>query len=168
MATDVLRAAKPYAGLRMLTGLLGGFLAGVPFIALNSWFATTMGKPALGPFKTVATIVQGPGALPGTSVVAGMAIHSVLSAILGIIFAALLIRMNRSGLLLTGGLIFGGIVYVVDFQILARFVHQLHSFRMTNQPLELAVHLVFGAVLAMVVATSNIGTRRRASRRTVE
>jgi hypothetical protein len=168
MPTETLRPAKPYAGLRMLTGLLGGFLAGVPFIALNSWYATTMGKPSLDPFRTVATLVQGPGALPGTSVVAGMAIHSALSAVLGIIFAGLLIRMNRSGLLLAGGLVFGGVVYVVDFQILARFVHQFHAFRMTNQPLELAVHLVFGAVLAMVVAVSNIGTRRRATRRTVE
>jgi uncharacterized membrane protein YagU involved in acid resistance len=106
--------------------------------------------------------------LPDTSVLLGMVFHSVLSAIFGVIFAALLIRMNRSGLLLTGGLIFGGVIYVIDFQVLARFVHQFHAFRMTNQPFELTVHLLFGALLAMFVTISNIGTRRRATRRTVE
>ncbi len=66
------RAATRYAG----SGMFSGFLAGVVFIALNSWFATTMGKPALAPFKTVATLVQGP---PPTqaSIWIGMVIHSL-------------------------------------------------------------------------------------------
>lgn len=43
-------------------GLFGGFLPGVGFIAINSWFATSMGKPALAPFKAVASLAQGPQA----------------------------------------------------------------------------------------------------------
>jgi hypothetical protein len=47
---------------------------------------------------------------------------------------------------------FGGAVYVVDFQIFARNVGYFSALvETTNQPLELAAHLVFGAVLAALL-----------------
>lgn len=135
-------------------GALSGFLAGVVFIALNSWFATTMGKPALAPFKVIATLAQGPPP-PQATVWVGMVIHAVLSALLGLVFAALAgwIRERSAGLLMWAGILYGVVVYVIDFQVLSRFVPQFNAFlAATNQPLELAVHLVFGAVLAALLA----------------
>ncbi|WP_219419518.1 hypothetical protein [Pseudonocardia nigra] len=142
-------------------GLVSGFLAGVVFMALNSWFAGSMGNPALAPFKVVATLAQGPPP-PQATVWVGMAIHSVLSALLGLVFAALvapaLMRNRSAGWLVWAGLIYGGLVYVVDFQILSRFVGQFSAFlAATNQPLELAVHLVFGAVLAALLLLAKPG-----------
>lgn len=137
-------------------GLLSGFLAGVVFIALNSWFTTSMGKPALAPFKTVATLAQGPPP-PHATIWIGMVIHSVLAALFGLVFAALvapMLRNHSAGWLLWAGLTYGGILYVVDFQVLSRFVPQFSALlQVTNQPLELAVHLVFGAVLAALLAS---------------
>ncbi len=136
---------------RLLFGLIGGFAAGVVFIAINAWFATTQGNPPLMPFMVIASLVQGPMAvMQGTaSVVLGMAIHSVLSALLGLVFAALTVKIRDNAQLALYGLIYGGLVYVVDFVILAQVVPQFKAFTMTNQPLELAVHLVFGAVLVL-------------------
>lgn len=42
--------------------------------------------------------------------------------------------------------------------ILARLVPQFHALTMTNQPLELAVHLVFGSLRALLVMAG--GDRR--------
>lgn len=144
-------------------GFVAGFLAGVVFSALNSWFATTMGKPVLAPFKVIATLAQGPPPAQGT-VWVGMVIHAVLSALLGLVFAVLVASLwgRSAGLLLWAGLVYGAIVYVVDFQVFSRVVPQFRVFlQATNQPLELAVHLVFGAVLAALFA---VGFSRASSR----
>lgn len=153
-------ARAPVGATRMgpwlLWGLVSGFLAGVVFIALNSWFAGSMGMSTLAPFKTIATLVEGPPP-PQATIWVGMVIHSVLSALFGLVLAAFLARMraNRSaGWLLWAGLLSGGLIYVVDFQVLSRFVPQFSAFlKVTNQPFELAVHLAFGAVLAALLAS---------------
>lgn len=152
------RASERATGEKVLLpwSLVAGFLAGVVFIALNSWFAVSMGKPALGPFKTIATIVQGPPP-PQATIWVGMVVHSILSALFGLglgILVLLAARRRRpsAGWLLWVGLIYGGAVYAVDFQVFSRYLHQFSAFlEVTNQPFELSVHLVFGAVLAALL-----------------
>lgn len=140
--------------VRLIRGIVGGFLAGVAFMAINSWFDTTMGKPPLAPFMAVASLAQGPtAAMQQTATIwYGMAIHSVLSALFGVIFVLVTqpIRLGNASLALAG-FVYGGLVYAIDFQIFARFVPQFHALSMTNQPLELAVHLMFGSLLALFV-----------------
>lgn len=133
-------------------GALSGFLAGVVFIVLNSWFASTVGKPALGPLKTIATLIEGPPP-PQATVWIGVVVHVVLSVLFGLVFAAAVapMRVGSGGSVAWAGLLFGGIIYVADFQILARFIQQFSAFQMTNQPFELTVHLLFGAVLAALL-----------------
>jgi hypothetical protein len=143
--------------------LLSGFLAGTVFITLTSWFTTTMGKPPLMPFKVIATLAQGPPP-PQATIWIGMLIHSVLAALFGLIFAAGIapLRGRASGLILWAGLIYGGLLYLIDFQVLARVVPQFSAFlKATNQPFELTVHLVFGAVLAALLLTWPTPTRAR-------
>jgi hypothetical protein len=143
-------------GVRLILGVLGGFLAGIVFIALNSWFVSTMGKPALGPFMTIASLAQGPAAaMTHTATIwYGEAIHSGLSALFGVIYVLLThpVRTNNA-LLAVGGLLYGGIIYAIDFQIFARFVSQFAALTKPNQPLELAVHLAFGGILALFLLT---------------
>jgi hypothetical protein len=142
-------------------GLLSGFLAGVAFIALVSWFSTTMGNPRLMPFKVIATLAQAVPP-PQATIWIGMVIHSLLSALFGLVFAAGVapMRGRASGSILWAGLIYGGLIYAVDFQVLARFVPQFSALlNATNQPLVLAVHLVFGAMLAALLVAWPARTR---------
>lgn len=133
-------------GPRLTTGLVGGFLAGVAFIALNSWFGTGGGASdsPLAVFTLVSTMAPG-----GTSIWVGMALHAALSAFFGMLLAAFTALVRGNGMLIASGLLFGGIIYVINFQVLARFVGQFAAFRATNQPFEVACHLVFGALTAL-------------------
>ena len=146
--------ARPSTGrLWLAWGPLSGFLAGAAFMALNCWFAVTTGNGALSPFRTVATIVQG-SPTESAPVWLGMVVHSVLAAVLGLLFVALLLPLRRrsAGWLQWAGLLYGAAVYIVGFQVLARAVPGLSALlEGTNQPFELAAHLVFGAVLAALV-----------------
>lgn len=40
-------------------GVVGGIVAGGLFLALNMWFATSVGDPAKGPLLMMSTIVKG-------------------------------------------------------------------------------------------------------------
>lgn len=134
-------------GPRLVTGAAGGFLAGVVLATLTAWFAASMGSSPLAPFRAIATIVQG-GPPAATDLRVGMAAHAVLSAAFGLAFVVLTAMVGNDGTLMASGLLYGGLIYVVDVQILARFVGQFEP-PMTNQPFLLATHLVFGGVLAL-------------------
>jgi hypothetical protein len=133
-------------------GLLSGFLAGIAFMALNCWYAASIGSGALTPFRTVATIVQGPQ-LSSTTIWIGMLIHSLFAALLGLIFAALLapLRRRSAGWLVWAGVLYGVAIYLVDFQVLARAVPQFSAFLALPQPFAAATHVVFGALLAALI-----------------
>lgn len=142
-------------------GVLGGFLAGVAFIALTSWFAVSQGAPQLSPFRLIASIAQGPAAaIDATGALwLGMVIHSLLAAIFGLIFALVTVSIRSARLVALAGPIFGAIVYVVNFQVLARLIDQFSAFRGVNQPFEATVHLVYGSLVAVLLL---VGARRDA------
>ena len=133
-------------------GAFSGLLAGLAFLALNSWFAMSMGQDAAAPLRRIATLAEGPPPVEAVQGV-GVVVHAVLSAVFGLLFAALLLPLRRrsAGWFAWAGLLFGGAVYLVDFQVFARSVPWFSAFRTTNQPLELAAHLVFGSVLAALL-----------------
>lgn len=144
-------------GPRLLAGALGGLVAGVVFIALTSWFATSTGQPPLSPFSLIASIAAlAPSQIP--TLWLGMAIHCALSVVFGVIFAGLTALVRGNGTLMAVGFLYGGIVYAINFHVFARFLDIFSNFRGANQPFELAVHLVFGGVLAMFL----LRPRRRA------
>jgi len=146
-------------------GAFSGLLAGMAFLALNTWFAVSMGQDAAAPLRTIATIVEGPPPADAVQGV-GVVVHAVLSALFGLLFAALLLPLRRrsAGWLAWAGLLFGGAVYLVDFQFLARSVPWFSAFQATNQPLELAAHLVFGSVLAALLLLAKPRTTSRTER----
>jgi hypothetical protein len=146
-------------------GAFSGLLAGIAFLAINSWFAVSMGQDTAAPLRTIATIVEGPPPAEAVQGV-GMVVHAALSALFGLIFAALLLPLRRrsAGWLAWAGLLFGGAVYLVDFQFFARSVPWFSAFQSTNQPLELAAHLVFGSVLAALLLLAKPRTTARQTR----
>lgn len=143
-------------------GAAAGVGAGAAFLAVTMWFATSMGDPARGPLLMISTIVQGDEAMMnGTaSVGIGVAVHIALSALFGVVFALLVSRIRSDGALALAGALYGTALYVLNFKLIAPAVFPI--FEMANQPFELAVHVVFGALLALVLIGVS-GTRRTSS-----
>lgn len=152
---------RPRPGQYLTMGVIGGFLAGVAFIALTSWFAVSRGNPQLSPFRLIASLAQGPAAAIDATgdLWLGMLIHSLLAAIFGLIFALVTVSIRSARLVALAGPIFGAIVYVVNFQVLARLIDQFSAFRTVNQPFEASVHLVYGSLVAVLLL---VGARRDA------
>jgi hypothetical protein len=152
---------RPRPGQYLAMGIVGGFLAGVALIALWSWFAVSRGAPQLSPFRLVASLAQGPAAAIDATgdLWLGMLIHSLLAAIFGLIFALVTVSIRSARLVALAGPIFGAIVYVVNFQVLARLIGQFSAFRTVNQPFEASVHLVYGSLVAVLLL---VGARRDA------
>lgn len=134
-------------GPRLFAGAVGGFLAGVAFIALTCWYSATLGNDPLAPFRVIASMAPAPDVIP--TLWLGMALHSALSVFFGMVFAAFTALTRGNGTLMPAGFLFGGLIYVINFQILARFVGQFAAFRGVNQPFEVAIHLMFGGLVAM-------------------
>lgn len=146
-----------YTGRRLLAGAVGGFLSGAAFIALLSWFDTTVGKPALQPFKVIASLVQGPAAAKTGSahVWIGMAIHPFLSVVFGVGLAVLVLPLVSQRAVAVTGLLYGGVVYAVNFQLLARFVGHFGALLAgPNQAVVLSLHFVFGVLTSLFLMNS--------------
>jgi hypothetical protein len=161
-STNTSRTDAPASSLsaRLTLGATGGLVAGAVFIALNLWFASAAGKPTLAPFKMISTLVQGPPPTAGT-VSVGIVTHFVLSLLLGLVFAALTYPWANAGVMAFAGLLYGGLIYLINFQVLSRYVDYWSAFlKGTNQPFELAAHLTFGAVLALFLIPVARGASR--------
>jgi hypothetical protein len=156
-------AAAPAARSRVVTGELvrgavGGLVAGAAFAAATMWSVTSLDQPAKMPLLMMSTIVLGDDAMASGDAdqTVGLVVHAVLSALFGVVFAFLVRRLRTNGAVALTGLAYGALLYVVNFQILARVAFT--TFKMANQPFELVVHIVFGALLALALFSS--GARR--------
>ena len=140
--------ASRSTGESLIKAAVAGLVAGGVFIGLTMWFATSQGRPPLAPLKLIATlVVDGPAKeLGGGGAWIGAGVHAVLSALFGLVFGLVTPWLRRHDVLLEAGLAYGGLIYLVNFQILARIA--LPQFRDVNQPVEASLHLLFGAVLA--------------------
>lgn len=159
------RTRRAGAGSWLGWGAFSGLLAGIAFLAIHTWFGVSMGRDAGAPLRTIATVIEGPPPAEAVEGV-GVVVHVVLSALFGLIFATLLLPLRRRspGWLAWAGLLFGGAVYLVDLQFVARSIPWFSAFQATNQPLELAAHLVFGSVLAALLLLGKPRTTPRRER----
>lgn len=146
--------------IRLVRGAIGGIVAGLVFIFVTMWFASSMpeGQPG-NPLRLISTIVKGKSALEdGTaSVGTGWVVHIVISALFGIVFALIVPIFRTNGTVALAGGLFGAALFVVDFLVIPEI--WLDQFKMPNKPFELAIHIVFGHLLAVAFYSS--GTRRR-------
>jgi len=143
---------------RVARGVIGGLVAGALFLVVTMWFVTTVDLPAKAPLLLISTIVKGSGALQSgaASPGIGLIVHAVLSIVFGVVFALATPRLRTNGALALAGTLYGGLLYVVNFQILARVAFT--AFKMANQPFELLVHIIFGTLLSFAFYSS--GQRR--------
>ncbi|MEU3048072.1 hypothetical protein ABZ705_16400 [Streptomyces sp. NPDC006984] len=160
MSTHAIGAARrlPVSVTELVRGAVGGIAAGMAFAGATMWFMTSIGKPADTPLLMISTLVKGDAAMMnGTaSVPVGLVLHMVLSMAFGMAFAVLTARVRTNGALAVAGLAWGGVLYVLNFQFLARTAFP--TFSMANQPFELVAHLVFGVLLTL--ALYNSGARK--------
>jgi uncharacterized membrane protein YagU involved in acid resistance len=147
VAMTTSRRAEPLAS-RLLRGAVGGVLAGVVFMAVTMWFTDSTAGKADMPLRMISTIVKGDTAMAAgtTSVGLGVLVHLVLSALFGMLFSLAVPRLRSNGTVALAGTLYGALLYVVNFLVLAPLAFTV--FKMANQPFELFAHIVFGTLLS--------------------
>ncbi|ANU07817.1 hypothetical protein [Paraurantiacibacter namhicola] len=134
------------------TGAMAGLVAGAIFLAVELVMVPlVLGGALWGPPRMMAAIAMGDGVLPPPAtfdagiVLVGMLVHFALSAVLGVVFAAMAKAMNLSGTkAIVAGAVFGLLVYLVNFYGLTAV---FPWFEMARNWVTIFAHLVFGGVL---------------------
>jgi hypothetical protein len=160
----------------LTTGAVAGLAVGFPFILANMIYATsqsalpvpnTPGLPAIAPFIDIGTIFyfdDMPQLTNPSYPLAGLITHFSLSIVFGLIFALVVVPLLSSArLLLIGGIVFGGLLYVVNYQILGRVVFEWFdpSSPMGPNPwFGLITHLGFGLLLVPFFLTTTSRSAR--------
>lgn len=139
-------------GQRITRGAIGGIVAGFVFLIATMGYVTTQGKPAVAPMIDISTIFHGqdqPVPNPD-NVVVGLVTHLTLSIAFGIVFGLLVLLLPRRALIvLAAGVVYGLLLYVVNFQIFGRTLFPWFTDpKGPDQGFEVFVHAVFGLVLA--------------------
>lgn len=153
--------------MRLGVGL--GILAGILFALAEVLVAALMGNPPLMPIRMFASVVMGPSALdtasPAVAILGGIIAHLVLSIVFGVIYTAMNARAPLATKASTAqqaaiGLGFGALIWLLDFQIIARLIYPW--FLGAPQLLQLVLHAVFfGLPLGLMYA----GAHRRVGAR---
>lgn len=141
---------------RLVRGAVGGVLAGIPFVLVTMWFASSTGGPAEMPLRMMSTIVLGDGAMAdgSSSPVVGAVVHVVLSALFGVGLALLAPLLRTNGTVAVVGAAYGVLLYLVNFHVLAPLLFS--TFEAANKPFELFAHVVFGSLLAFAFFASGV------------
>lgn len=136
-------------------GVAAGLVGGLAFILVNMFVAQSAGKPPVAPFLDISTLFRfsempntEPSAVP-VEVTLGLIVHLFNSVLFGIVFALIAPLLRSTALLVAGGLAYGVVLYVVNFQIIGRlFFPWFVDPRGPDQVVELLVHpLAYGLVL---------------------
>lgn len=135
-----------------LAGIVAGLIAGIGMAMVAMMVMPAMGKNFLMPVKLMAGTFEGEGAVDGGggTVMTGMMIHMMMSAVLGLIFALIVAALGWSGFwpLVIGGMVYALIVWVVmEFGILP-LVDKVMRERM-SPALFAMTHVVYGFLLGL-------------------
>jgi hypothetical protein len=147
---------RPPLDALLARGAVAGLVAGQVFILVNMFAAQSAGKPPVAPFLAISTLfrfsdmpIMEPAAAVPAELIIGMNVHLLLSALFGLAFAFIAPLLRSSWLLVAGGLVYGLLLYVINFQVVARlFFPWFVDPRGPNQIVELIVHpLAYGLLL---------------------
>ncbi len=119
----------------LTTGAVAGLTVGFVFILANMIYATSqpalvdvpdgLKLPASAPLLDIGTVFyfdDMPQMIPAYPF-AGLITHFSLSIVFGLIFALALVPLfSNARALLVGGVVYGGLLYIVNYQILGRLV----------------------------------------------
>lgn len=136
--------------------LWSGLLAGIVFIVTEMFlFELVLGKSLWVFVNMIAAIFLGTSALPFsakfnfTALLAAIAVHIPLSAIYGISFGWIT-HKAQGILILFVGLFFGGVVYAINFFVIAPTVFPW--FVEAQNKINFFSHLLFGTFLGVIYA----------------
>ncbi len=139
-------------GERITRGAIAGIVAGLVFLIATMGYVTTQGKPAVAPMIDISTIFHGQDQpVPSSdNVVIGLVTHLTLSIAFGVVFGLLaLLIPRRAVIVLSAGVVYGLLLYVVNFQIFGRTLFPWFTDpNGPDQGFEVLIHAVFGLVLA--------------------
>lgn len=109
----------------LMMGAVAGLFAGFLFILANMFYAPTQNLPATAPFNAIGTIFYRdamPQMTPAYAIV-GLITHFSLSIAFGVAFALLAVPLfSNTRALIVGAVVYGVLLYIVDYQILGRLV----------------------------------------------
>lgn len=154
-----IRRTRPEGEERFLLreGILGGLVAGVIFAVVQMIVAGAAGMGAMAPWRMFASIVAGRGALVGEMTfglfLLGFIVHFVLSALFGMIWGAIARGLPYEvrtswGQHAAGAMAFGFVLWLVNFQVIARVAYPW--FLGMNQLAQVLLHvLAFGLPLGL-------------------
>ncbi len=138
-------------GARLTRGAIAGLVGGFAFILANMWFAVSTGKPGVGPLLAISTIFHASDkpVMDPQEVLIGLTLHIALSLAFGLGFGLLSVALRSAVTVVIGALVYGLLLYVVNFQIFGRTVFPFFTNPMgPNQLFELIIHpVVFGLFL---------------------
>lgn len=149
MDTNAQVAAPRGAGLK--AGALAGLIAGAVFMMMEMGLVAMAGDSPWGPPRMIAAIVMGEGVLPPPAtfdlmiLMAAMAVHFMLSIVIGVVFALV---ARRFGLVMAvvAGAVVGLGLYVVNFY---GFTAIFPWFAMARNMISIVSHIAFGVVLGL-------------------
>lgn len=133
---------------RLARGVIAGTAAGLLFLLANMWFAVSKGMPAAAPLYDISTIfhfADKPEPTPENAVV-GLVTHLTLAAAFGVLLALVAPLLGSRAALWGGGIGFGVVLYLVNFQILGRIAFEWFQVG-PNQTFELFAHAAYGLAL---------------------
>lgn len=132
-------------------GALAGLIAGAVFMMMEMGLVAMAGDSPWGPPRMIAAIVMGEGVLPPPAtfdlmiLMAAMAVHLMLSIVIGVGFA-LVARRYGMVMAVVAGAVLGLGLYIVNFY---GFTAIFPWFAMARNMISIMSHIAFGAVLGL-------------------
>jgi hypothetical protein len=146
---------------RLARGVVAGIAAGFLFLLANMWYADSQDLPAVAPLYDISTIfyfTDQPDPVPEKAAV-GLVVHLALSAGFGVLLAVIAPFFASVRVLVLGSLVFGLVLYLVNFQILGRVAFEWFQ-EGPNQTFEVIAHAGYGLLLAPFL-TGYVGAPER-------
>ena len=132
-------------------GALAGLIAGAVFMMMEMGLVALSGGSPWGPPRMIAAIVMGDGVLPPPAsfdlmiLMAAMAVHLMLSVVIGIGFAFIAKRFGLVMAVVVGAVV-GLALYLVNFYGMTAF---FPWFAMARNTISIVSHIAFGMVLGL-------------------
>lgn len=137
-----------------VAGLVAGLIAGIVMAVAAMMAMPLRGQGMLSPVKVMAGTIQGEAALEGTSVTVlrGLMLHMLMSAVLGVIVALLLAGLgwHGLGLLIVAGIVDALMVFAVNWFGAVPIVDKVMAARLSPVLFGMT-HIIYGGVLGWLV-----------------
>jgi len=158
------RTRKTAIALLVKHGAVGGIIAGFVFAMVEMLSAVAMGNSVFAPWRAFASILLGAAVLDpakvalGVAILVGLMAHFGLSIIFGAVYGLLMSmfrerRRQSYGTEASLGIIYGVILYLVNFQIFGRLIYPW--FLEMPQIAQAIYHaFAFGLILALYYASA--------------